>query len=319
MSNQGKVSLSFNQEEESTSIFLLEDLIKEYNNKVIASPPYLKKYPLSLQPLHSLSNPIIRPMTGQEIESMSPWKLEVSDWMRLKKILNNQMTPTGLISNVPNLVAGVSIVEIVNELGLMGKVTYKSVGDKTYVILKGYAKDRTILNGTRYLNTHPEIIRLGLAKVSVRDLYKSGFKSSFFVYGGIKTIEGLHCLLNNSVEPSFFSNVGVDIPKLLITNLVTAATAGAVVTTGFPIAIGAGIVLIVAVGSGILLDLFDQKIGLTEKLSETANIIWINLKKFSESSSACEDKFSMQTNLLNGCPYQRQRLNFEEFPSLYIT
>lgn len=44
MLNQKKeITLSFQQEEEITSIFLLEDLTKEYNNQVIAMPFYRRK------------------------------------------------------------------------------------------------------------------------------------------------------------------------------------------------------------------------------------------------------------------------------------
>ncbi|MCE2982939.1 MAG: hypothetical protein LW832_05175 [Parachlamydia sp.] len=85
MTNQEKIHLSFHQQEEATSIFLFEDLVKEYNTQVINSPPYLKKYPLTLHPIDTKVNSIVRPMTKAEIESMKPFKFEVSDEMRLKK------------------------------------------------------------------------------------------------------------------------------------------------------------------------------------------------------------------------------------------
>jgi hypothetical protein len=151
----------------------------------------------------------------------------------------------------------------VNELGLKGKIYYKTVGEKTYVILKGLPQDRAYLTGTRYLNTHPEIIRFSLAKVSLKDLYKTGFKSSLWVYCGIKALEGLDCLLNDDIEPSFFSNVGIDIPKIAINSLATAAIGTGVAVTGFSVAVGAGIVLIAGFGVGILLELlYHARIGL---------------------------------------------------------
>lgn len=303
MSNQDKISLTFNNEEETTSLFLIEDLIKEYNNHVLASPPFMKLYPLSLKPIEiTSSNPIIRPMTKEEIEAMHMEELHAEDWHRLKQILKDQITPTGVLGNIPNVAAGVTILEMISILGLKGEVYHKTLGNKTYVILKGYAKDRNILNGTRYLNTHPEIVRFGLAKVTKTDLFKQGFKSSLWVYGSIKAVEATQlCLQEDGLDPSFFAKFGADIPKLAITSLVTAAVGGAVVAASLPVAVGAGIVLVVGIGTGIALEILDQKLGFSEKLTEAANTMWKNLQKLWGSSNApAQPTLSMNSNLLDG-------------------
>ena len=85
MSKQ-EISLSFPKEkEEEIAVFLLEDLIKEYNSSVIISPPYRNKYPLSLKSLNE-KNAIIRPMTQAEIDSLRFYELQAGEWHNLKKI-----------------------------------------------------------------------------------------------------------------------------------------------------------------------------------------------------------------------------------------
>lgn len=311
MTTQKKdITLSFQQEEEITSIFLLEDLIKEYNNQVIAMPFYRRKALLSLRDNDfNKNNPIIRPMTQAEIESTSPFKMIPGQWFRIQKILQEQYSLTGLVSNVPTIAAGATLLEVINDLGLNGKATYKTVDKKTYVILKGLAKDRTILKGTRYLNTHPDIVRLGLAKVSITDLCKTGLKNSFLIYSGIKTLEGLKvCLENGGLDSNFFSQVGTDIPKLAISTYTTAvlgtAVGSAVAAAGLPIVLGSGIVIVLGVSVGIGLELIDKKIGFTEKLSEAVETMWINLRKSQNATTQNNKQLSMNLNLLEGLVFE---------------
>lgn len=196
-------------------------------------------------------------------------------------------------------------MEMVSELGIKGRVTYKTVQHKTYVIIKGWAKERIHLQGTRYLNTHPEIVRLGLAKVSITELCKTGFKTSIMVYSGIKAMEGLQIYLEgDDLELSFFSKIGIDIPKLAINTFATAATGGAVVAAGFSAAIGAGIVLVAGFTTGLLLEHYDQKIGLTEKFSEAVETMWKNLKDI-WNNHLQEKTPTINQNLLEGLAFNK--------------
>lgn len=288
---QGKqeISLSFSEGEETAYIFPIEDLLKEYNHKILTSAffPQIYRQPISLRPINvNTGYPILRPMTENEIKSMRADELRGRDWMLLKSVLMDQITPKGIINNMPNIVGAVTIMDVIRELGLKGKVYYKSVGEKTYVILKGYAGQRNNLQGTRYLNTNPQITQLGLAKVSVKDAFKKGFKTSIFIYGGIKVVDAIEMLLQDGeLKSSFFSSIVTDIPKIAITSIVTAAVGGVVALTSLPVAAGLGIVLAVGIGTSIILDFFDKKIGLTEKLSEAAETMWRNLKEYWNTSS----------------------------------
>lgn len=302
MSNQN-ISLTFPEKtnEEVTSVFLLEDLIKEYNHKVVSDSSWKKRAPLSLSPLNQNSvNPIIRPMTKAEIDAMHSHKLK-GDWSLLKNILQDQVGSQGLISNIPTIVQGVSLIELINELGIKGKIIYKTIGDKTYVILKGLAGERHQLKGTRYLNTNPQIVQFGLAKVDVKTLFKTGFKTSLWVYGTLKIVEATDMLLQTGhLETSFFSKVGTDIPKIAITGVVTAAAAGAVAVTSIPVAVGVGVVLVVGFAAGVALEFLDQKIGLTNKLNDAADRMWKNLGEHLSNSSKNLQSINTGNSLLNG-------------------
>lgn len=304
---ENEISISFPKEKDEviTSVFLLEDLIKEYNYKVIKGPAFNKmaKYPLSLRPISVKSNnPTISPMTKAEVESMRFDQFQGSDLMLIKQILKDQFDPTkGLASNIPTIAAGATMAELLNELGLKGQVYYKNVGDKVYVILKGLAGERYNLKGTRYLNTHPEIVRLGLAKVDVKTAFKTGVKSSLWVYGAVKAIQAIDMIMNDGqLKTSFFSEIVTDIPKVAITTVVAAAATGAVAAIGVPVAVGVGIVLVVGFAAGIALEFIDKKIGLTEKLNEAADTMWKNLKEKMNFFSINQEKLNHAWDPLQG-------------------
>ncbi len=293
MSDQN-TSLTFTEkkDEETISVFLLEDIIKEYNHKIVSPPLCVQKnkVPLSLRPLHeTFDNPIIRPMTREEISAMrnyQNYQLQGDDWSLLNNILMDQISPKGLISNIPSIVQGVSLVEIAHELGLKGKVYYKTMGEKTYVILKGSAAERNILKGTRYLNTNPQMIQFGLAKVGFKTLFKSGFKTSVWIYGAIKAVEATEMLLKDGeLKTSFFSEIVTDIPKMAITSAVAAAVgAVGVAAIGVPVAVGVGIVLAVGFLTGVALEYVDKKTGFTEKFNDAANKMWQKLRGYFSST-----------------------------------
>lgn len=140
-----------------------------------------------------------------------------------------------------------------------------------YVILKGLPSDRNVLRGTHYLNTNPTIVQFGLAKVSFKTLFKSGFKTSVLFYGTATAAEIIWMLLKDGeLKTSYFSQIGVDISKLVIVSAVGAAAAGVVAAVGIPVAAGAGIVLVISVFTSVGLEFLDQQIGLADKFNDAA-------------------------------------------------
>jgi hypothetical protein len=295
------ISLSFPEEEEIYSIFLKEDLIKEYNHKILKSPAFTqdKNVPLCLSTFNS-NGPFISPMTDRELQRMRSTELHGNNWRILENVLKDQVSLKGIIGHIPNVAAGITLVELIREIGLKGEVYYKTVKGKTYVIIKGYPGQRTLLKGTFYLNTHPQIMRLGLSKVTVANGLKSGFKVSFLVYGVIKEAEALEMILvEGGLKPKFFTEMPAEVSMVAINTLIAAAASGAVALAGLPVATGIGVVLAVSITAGILLDLLDQKTGFTQKLSDATETLWKNMKKWWNVSPQIEKK-SNPRDLLEG-------------------
>lgn len=149
-------------EEEEILVFLFEDFIKEYNHEVASNPIRLlqKKVPLSLlSPKESPVNPAIRippkktsfsqffpplednadyavihPMEEEEIDSRKRDEFKLNGWQHIKNAICAQFGPKGLISNVPTMRQAISLAKVARELGLKGKVYYKTVLDKTYTL-----------------------------------------------------------------------------------------------------------------------------------------------------------------------------------------
>lgn len=265
-------------EEETIYIFPLEDLVKEHNNKSIIRPFSTRNNQLTGNSIN-LNTSSIGPAIRGVDEDMTVGPYEVTDAHALNKALKKQTEPKGIAKNAKNFAKLAMIAGMIEEIGLRGKVYYKTVNGKTYVILKGNPAQRAVLKGTRYLNTNPQITQLGLAKVNVKSVFVKGFKISFLVYGALKAIEAVEIILNDDeFKPSFFTEAGTAIPKIAVSSLFTAAAAGIVATTALPVAIGMGLVLIAGIGFGIAVEYFDQKFELTKKLNEAADKMWENLK-----------------------------------------
>lgn len=291
-----EIPLTFSEEkdEDNLSMFALEDLIKEYNHKILNDSPFMCTYkrPLSLSmPSINGDQLTIRAMTEGEIATRDQAKRSEQNRRNFDEVLNEHASPLGILSHIPDLAGAVTLRELVSEIGLTGKVIWKETGGKIYVILKGHPGLRYILRGTRYLNTHPEIVRLGLAKVSVGARVMAGFKTSIYVYGAVKAVEGLALYFQGELTPKFFADIPGGATKAVISGALGAVAAGAVIVLlGAPVSVGIGVAIVVGIGVGMTLDFLDKKIGFTETISNAAQKLWKNLeswgRKFKSSGSS---------------------------------
>lgn len=316
-------------EEEVLSVFLLEDLLKEYNHKIAYSPisPLKKRVPLSLQPIEenyyapyirptskiSSSTITISPMTEKELFLIPRHHLKGNDWFLLRSIMSKHLEPKGIVSNTPDIAQFPVLINVISELGLKGQVYHKTVGNKTYVILKGSPASRTILKGTRYLNDNPKIVQFGLAKTNVKTLFKSGIKTSVWIYGAIKALEAVEMVVEEGeLKTSFFSQLVTDVPKLAITSAVTAAAGGAVVAAGVPVAIGIGIILVVGFVTSVALEYFDQKGGITEKVDEAAEKMVKDLISYMNEPSNNSQRLSSHWDPQHGLIFENPLMRYPQ-------
>jgi len=217
-------------------------------------------------------------MRKEEIERMpSPQQKERVGTVVKKGIVN--ATP-GLIRNVSNIREGIRLTKIIKELGLKGKIYYKSFKNEIYVILKGYPGLRKVLTGTRYKNFNPKIVRFGLSKVSFATAVKGTFLTSFAFYGLAKVADGVAMYLEDGeLRPGYFSEIPADVIKLFVTSFAATAAGVGIVAWGAPVAVGIGIALVMGIVADAVLDNIDEQTGFTKAVSEATKSLAINLKK----------------------------------------
>ncbi len=281
---------------EALSVFLLEDLIKEYNYKGISTPSMMNQcfVPLSMKPIvetkshfsHNPDYPTIAPLTEEELSSYNSLDLKGNDKSYLLKAIRTQVSPKGLVRNIPRVTKAITLATVVKELGLTGKIYFKTDGNKTYVILKGTPANRTTLTGTRYLSTHPKVTKFGFTKVNIRSSFAKGFKTSIFFYGIAKVVEATQMLIEHGeLKTSFFAEVLTAIPKIVITSTVAAAVSVGLASAAIPVAVSLGVVLVVGIGVSIGLQYLDYMYGITEKVTEVVGNMYNDLLTYMSETS----------------------------------
>jgi len=269
-------------EEENLSFFLLEDLIWEYNERIQKSRYREEgKYPLSLcPPKYEEGETVIRPMTEEEIRSMDSPKQRANQWMVTQKVLASQITPAGLIRNTPNILEGIRLKKMIEELGIRGQVIYKETEGRIYVILKGNPRLREVFTGTRYSNMNPKIVKYGLSKVNFWTALKATVKVSFMFYGGAKVVDGVNLYFKDGELTSrFWSEIPADVMKVVISGAAATAAGVGLSAIGASVAVGIGVALVMGIFVDVTLEHVDQETGFTEAVAEATERLVENLKK----------------------------------------
>ena len=162
----------------------------------------------------------------------------------------------------------VNVARIVKELGIDGRVHAKTVGDRTYLILKGHAGKRATIRGTRSLIDNPAI---AFISVTPRQLLKAATRTSIiqiFAYTTINAIDAIFASEDKQLA-HFLGQTAADALKVaagssvaLVASMATASSMGVSIIAAGPVLVG----IAVAVAAGAALDMVDRKYGLTERL-----------------------------------------------------
>ncbi len=157
-----------------------------------------------------------------------------------------------------------TVLIMIGDLGVKGKVVLKVAHGKQYVIFKGYAGQRSIFNAARYLAANPKVVDMAIGQVGVRASVVAGARLTIFLVVPLNVINYL--LNDHSSLSRLIGTIATDLLKVGAASVVAAliATGTATVTT-----IAAG-PLIVAIGVGLFvgysLDKLDKKFGVTDLL-----------------------------------------------------
>ncbi len=207
-------------------------------------------------------NTLIQTMRRNEtVLQVLPAEDLLREWQHLRgpaRTAANYVAPT---------LDAITLAKLVREMGLVGKVVIKKVGGKTYVILKGYPGKRTILRGTRYLATHPKVVRLAIGPKGLARSVKGGAVLTAVLFTGVSVLE--YILRDSMTLYELLGTLSADLLKIGISSI-CSALAGLAVGTFAIVAGSATAPLFVAIGMGIivgtLLDRVDERYGATKVL-----------------------------------------------------
>jgi hypothetical protein len=180
------------------------------------------------------------------------------------------------------------ITKTLNTIGMAGITSYvKSTASGTYIIIKGYSANRSsALQGTRYLATHPQMLRFGLGMKSLQGVAKGGFILGVVVSSGIEVADFI--FNDEKTMYDLVGGIGVEAVKGGLAGLLAYGVAAAVGTFVTTVAIAPLIVMaVVAVAAGIALNAVDSELKIKSQVIDalkalpdqtTQGLYYINTK-----------------------------------------
>lgn len=156
---------------------------------------------------------------------------------------------TGLdIEQIVALVAdAAAAANLFATLGLKGGYYTKTYNGKSYVIVKGYARMRRALRGTRYLANNPKVVRLGMGPIGAASSLKFNAVLGLVLYAADVVVQGIAGDAPTLVEVTDgLVQAGADFVLSSVASALAGAAIGTVVTAAFPAFLG-GVIAGVAV------------------------------------------------------------------------
>lgn len=189
------------------------------------------------------------------------------------------------IKSGANLVAPMRDVKtatmLLKEFGLMPeKVMMRHYGGKSYVIFKGYAGQRRVIKGTRYLATNPKIVRMAIGPKGIINSVKGGAAITVVLSAGIEIFD--YFIRDEATLSHLLGTVTGDLITIGL-SAIAGAVAGLLVGGTVLLGSAAAAPLIAAIGIGLLaghiLGKIDSKYKVTEALIEGYKQLGIKLSK----------------------------------------
>lgn len=178
-----------------------------------------------------------------------------------------------VLDKAPSHAATVSdsivLVRLATDMARSGSIynTYRIVQrpNGPVIVFKGQPHLRRVLNAPVYRLTNPKVIAMGVGKEALRSAARTGFRLTVIVSATTRTIEWL--FLEKGSFHSVIGSVSTDIAKAL-TVTGTGLVGGLIFAGGgvavAPVALGLG----VAVVTGSILDLLDDELKVTLRLTQ---------------------------------------------------
>lgn len=158
----------------------------------------------------------------------------------------------------------VKVARLIGDLGGVSTQAYiKSYAGKPHIVLKGRPGLRKILTGTKYGIQNPKVVSLGLGRHAAVGATKVGGVVSLVLISAYRVAD--YALTDEATLSRLIGTLATDVVKV---GLVVAASIGAaVVAGGAALAVGPIMaVVLVGFGATMLLEMLDQRYGITEKV-----------------------------------------------------
>jgi len=133
------------------------------------------------------------------------------------------------------------------------------------VIVKGYPGMRTMLTGTRYLESNVKVVKLAIGRVGLGACVAEGAILTIVLYVGVDVLE---FILEEHVTLAMLSGkLATDLMKVGISSV--ASLAAGLIVGGLTTVAAGPLVAVILVGtiSSLFLDYFDDQYGATNKLA----------------------------------------------------
>ena len=173
----------------------------------------------------------------------------------------------------------VAMAKLVGDLGGIGARAYiKNYGGKPHIVLKGHAGLRTILTGTKYGIKNPKVVSMGLGKVGAITAAKQGGILTVVLLSAYRVID--YFLTDQATLSQLVGTLATDVVKV---GIATAASIGAAIVAGGITTVAVGpivAVILVGVGVSMLLELADNKLGITDRVIAGLDEIRADTEKY---------------------------------------
>ena len=175
-----------------------------------------------------------------------------------------------------------TVKNLIEEFGFKAeKVVIKQYADgKKYVVFRGYAGNREVFTGTRYLIDNPKVVRMAIGPKGITTSVKGGTVVTAILFVGIEVFDYL--IRDTATLSDLLGTVTGDLVKLGISSIAAAVAGCAVGSAAIVGSIAAGpLIAAVAVGiiTGLVLEEIDKHIGATNALIKAYARMGISLRE----------------------------------------
>jgi hypothetical protein len=186
------------------------------------------------------------------------------------RLWRRYQTESRFLANYFSVTTDIALLtKLANDLGTpIGRVYFKTYGQRAHIIFKGYPGLRTILTGTRYGVQHAKIVNMGLGRAGVRASARSGGILSIFLLTAWNIAD--YVLRDEATLGGLLGAIGSDVVKVAVAGAIGAQVgAMAVGTVIGSFALGPlAVAVIIGIGVGLALDYIDNRYQLTARLQD---------------------------------------------------